>query len=76
MTGLRKGELASLSPKTFFIWTVNAQPSRWKRSFKAPQTGCYWPLHKELVAELREWFVGLATGDKLFPTLRQKHGRS
>ena len=31
------------------------------------------PLHPELVAELREWFAGLAPSDKLFPDLAGKN---
>jgi len=72
MTGLRKGELASLSPKSFHLdgerptVTVEAVHSKHRRRDVLP-------LHKELVAELREWFVGLATGDKLFPDLAGKN---
>ena len=72
MTGLRKGELASLSPKSFDLdaerptVTVEAGHSKHRRKDVLP-------LHPELVAELRKWFVGLAPSDKLFPDLAGKN---
>jgi integrase len=72
MTGLRKSELASLSPKSFHLdgerptVTVEAVHSKHRRRDVLP-------LHSELVAELRGWFVGLATCDKLFPDLAGKN---
>lgn len=72
MTGLRKSELASLSPKSFDLdadrptVTVEARHSKHRRKDVLP-------LHLELVAELRKWFVGLAPSDKLFPDLAGKN---
>ena len=72
MTGLRKGELASLSPKSFDLdaerptVTVEAVHSKHRKKDVLP-------LHLELAAELRKWFVGLAPGDKLFPGLAGKN---
>jgi integrase len=72
MTGLRKGELASLSPKSFNldadtpIVTVEARHSKHRRKDVLP-------LHPELVAELRAWFTDLAPSDKLFPNLAGKN---
>ncbi len=72
MTGLRKGELASLSPKSFDLdadrptVTVEARHSKHRRKDVLP-------LHPELVAELRKWFDGLAPSDKLFPDLAGKN---
>jgi hypothetical protein len=72
MTGLRKSELASLSPKSFDLdadrptVTVEARHSKHRRRDVLP-------LHLELVAELRKWLAGLAPSDKLFPDLAGKN---
>lgn len=72
MTGLRKNELASLSPKSFNLEgnpptvTVEARHSKHRRKDVLP-------LHPELVAELRVWFADLAPSDKLFPDLAGKN---
>ncbi len=68
MTGLRKGELASLTPASFTLdaaqptVTVQAGASKHRRKDVLP-------LHPELVAMLRDWTAGLATDEPLFPKL-------
>ena len=71
MTGLRKSELASLSPQSFDLnaepptVTVEAACSKHRRRDVLP-------LHPEIVAMLREWLVGLAPKEKLFPKLASR----
>ena len=71
MTGLRKSELASLSPTSFDleahqpIVTVEAACSKHRRKDVLP-------LHPELVARLREWLPGVGPTEKLFPKLGRK----
>ncbi len=71
MTGLRKSELGSLSPKSFdlegSIATVTVEACHSKHRKKD-----VLPLHPELVSRLREWIVGLAPSDNLFPKLASK----
>ena len=71
MTGLRKKELASLTPRSFDLGastptvTVEAACSKHRRKDVLP-------LHPELVANLRIWLKGLKPTDKLFPKLDRK----
>jgi integrase len=71
MTGLRKKELASLSPRSFALdatpptVTVEAACSKHRRKDVLP-------LHPELVGELRKWLVGMKPNEKLFPLLERK----
>lgn len=71
MTGLRKKELASLTPRSFALdaeqptVTVEAACSKHRRKDVLP-------LHADLVAMLREWIKGLKPTDKLFPNLDRK----
>jgi integrase len=68
MTGLRRGELASLTPASFNLdatpptLTVEAIDSKHRRRDTLP-------LHPDLVAVLPDWLRGLASGDRLFPKL-------
>jgi hypothetical protein len=68
MTGLRKKELASLTPRSFALnttpptVTVEAACSKHRRKD-------ILPLHPNLVAMLPGWLQGLAPGEKLFPRL-------
>jgi len=68
MTGLRKKELASLTPRSFALdivpptVTVEAACSKHRRKDVLP-------LHPELVVMLCGWLRGLAQGEKLFPLL-------
>ena len=71
MTGLRRGELASLSPASFDLEspqptvTVEAACSKHRRTDVLP-------LHPDLVAMLRVWLHGVAPSVKLFPLLDRK----
>ena len=68
MTGLRKSELASLTPGSFAlaskpaILTVQAGASKHRRKDVLP-------LHPELVPMIREWISQLGPGEPLFPKL-------
>lgn len=71
MTGLRKSELASLTPRSF---KLDAQPPT-----VTLQAACskhrrkdVLPLHPELVMMLRQWLAELRPTDKLFPRLAGK----
>jgi site-specific recombinase XerD len=70
MTGLRRNELASLSPRSFDLKadpptvTVEAVASKHRRKDVLP-------LHPELVVMLRQWLKRLAPGQKLFPKLER-----
>ncbi len=71
MTGLRKNELASLTPRSFDLdgspptLTVEAAFSKHRRTDVLP-------LHPELVILLRGWLQGLKAGDRLFPKLDRR----
>jgi integrase len=71
MTGLRKKELASLTPASFRLdakpptVTVEAACSKHRRKDVLP-------LHPELVAHVRQWIKGMRTNEKLFPKLEGK----
>ena len=71
MTGLRRKELSSLTPRSFVLdvtpatVTVEAACSKHRRKDVLP-------LHPELVILLRQWLKGLRTSDKLFPNLERK----
>ena len=68
MTGLRKGELASLTPASFALdvaqptVTVQAGASKHRRKDVLP-------LHPELVVMLRNWTAGLTPDQPLFANL-------
>ena len=71
MTGLRKKEIASLTPRSFKLnvspatVTVEAACSKHRRKDVLP-------LHPELVGMLRQWLQGLEPTEKLFPLLDRK----
>jgi len=71
MTGLRKKELASLTPRSFDLdaatptVTVEAACSKHRRKDVLP-------LHPDLIARLRLWLKGLKPTDKLFPKLERR----
>ncbi len=68
LTGLRRGELASLTPSSFQMeaspptLTVEAKSSKHRRKDTLP-------MHPELVILVRGWIAGLAPDDPLFPNL-------
>lgn len=70
-TGLRRGELASLTPRSFKLGgehptvTVDAACSKHRREDVLP-------LHPDLLVLLREWLPQLKPGEKLFPGLDRK----
>ncbi len=71
MTGLRKAEIASLTPASFKldadqpVVTVAAAASKHRRKDTLP-------LHGGLVSEIRQWIKGLADDEPLFPKLAKR----
>jgi site-specific recombinase XerD len=71
MTGLRRKEMASLTPRSFDLngdpptVTVQATVSKHRKKDVLP-------LHSELVAMLREWMAGMEPEDHLFLNLDRK----
>ena len=71
MTGLRRKEIASLTPRSFQLddtpptVTVVAACSKHRRTDVLP-------LHKEFVPLLREWLQGIAPDAPLFPKLANR----
>ena len=71
MTGLRRKEMASLTPASFQLdaepvtVTVEAACSKHRRRDVLP-------LHPDLAAEICGWIVGLETDARLFPNLDRK----
>lgn len=71
MTGLRRSELASLTPASFklddspAILTVDATISKHRRKDTLP-------LHPDLVVMLREWLTGMQPDEHLFPRLARR----
>lgn len=68
MTGLRRNEIASLTPRSFALdadpptVTIEAKDSKHKKRDVLP-------LHPDLVAMVRGWMKGMKPGDALFPKL-------
>ncbi len=71
LTGLRRSELASLTPASFDLdspqptVTVAAACSKHRRTDVLP-------LHQELVSLMRQWLVGVRADQLLFPKLERK----
>ena len=71
MTGLRRKEIASLTPRSFQLEenpptvTVVAACSKHRRTDVLP-------LHKEFVPLLRDWLEGIAPDEPLFPKLAKR----
>jgi len=71
MTGLRKGELASLMPGSFDLdapqptLTVEAKSSKHRRKDTLP-------LHTDLLPLIRGWIANLAVDEPLFPLLAKR----
>lgn len=71
LTGLRKSEIASLSPKSFRLAgdeptvTVEAACSKHRRTDVLP-------LHPALVGEVVQWIKGMAKEEAIFPGLKNK----
>ena len=68
MTGLRKGEIASLTKSSFDV--AGAQPIvTVEAKYSKHRQKEVLPLHPELVLELKVWLKGLADDEHLFPKL-------
>ena len=71
MTGLRRKELASLTPRSFELTAkqpvVNVEAACSKHRKRDTL-----PLHPELVRLLRTWLKGMAVDELLFPRLEKK----
>jgi len=71
LTGLRKSEIASLTPESFQIesepptLTLEAESSKHRKKDVLP-------LHPQLAALLEEWLPEYSTGDPLFPKLAKR----
>ncbi len=71
MTGLRRAEIASLTPRSFKLdievptLTIEAATSKHRRKDVLP-------LHPELAEMLREWIKGIPVTQKLFPHLEKR----
>ena len=71
LTGLRRNEIASLTPRSFALdaetptVTVQAASSKHRRKDLLP-------LHPELAVMVREWINGLSPSEKLFPKLARR----
>ena len=70
-TGLRKGEVASLAPRSFDLdsdqptVTVEAKSSKHRKKD-------ILPLHPDLVPQVREWTKGNGREEPLFPKLDKR----
>jgi integrase len=71
MTGLRRNELASLSPRSFSLDTVVPTLTVEARSSKHRKKDVL-PLHLELVPMVRDWIAGKSLSEKLFPNLAKR----
>ncbi len=71
LTGLRRSEIASLTPQSFDLdspqptVTVAAACSKHRRTDVLP-------LHRDLALSMRQWLVGVKAGQLLFPKLERK----
>ena len=71
LTGLRRSELASLTPSSFDLdseqpmLTIEATISKHRRTDRLP-------LHPQLVEMLRHWLKGLEPNQPLFPKLKNR----
>jgi len=74
MTGRRKSELASLSPKSF---SLNAKPPTVtvEAAYSNHRRKGVLPLHPELVVKLRVWLVGLGQTTSCFRSWRANRHR-
>jgi len=71
MTGLRRNELSSLSPRSFDL--TSEQPTvTVEAAFSKHRRKDVLPLHPELVLMLPEWLEGLEPEELLFPKLGRR----
>ncbi len=71
MTGLRKGELASLTPKSFDFDTGQPTVTIEAKSSKHRKKDIL-PLHADLVPMLHEWIKDVGRNEPLFPKLGKR----
>jgi integrase len=71
MTGLRRGEIASLTPRSFQLNTTPPTLTLEAASSKHRRRDVL-PLHPDLVTQLRDWLAGMQPGEKLFPRLARR----
>ncbi len=71
MTGLRRGELASLTPRSFQLdtspptLTVEAKNSKHRKKDVLP-------IHNDLAKQVKVWFSSMKPTQKIFPKLAQR----
>ncbi len=71
MTGLRRNEIASLTPRSFAL--LSEQPTvTVEAAFSKHRRKDVLPLHPELVALLAKWLEGLDSDEVLFPMLAKR----
>lgn len=71
MTGLRRGEIASLTPESFDLLSEQATVTIEAASSKHRRRDVL-PLHPKLVVMLRDWLTGLKPNQLLFPKLAKR----
>jgi len=71
LTGLRRSELASLTPVSFQV-TAEHPTLTVEAAFSKHRRKDILPLHPELTLLVREWIVGMQPTEKLFPKLDRK----
>ena len=71
MTGLRRGEIASLTPESFRLECEPATLTIEAVNSKHRKTDIL-PVHPEFVVMLREWLNGMPADELLFPKLRRR----
>ena len=71
LTGLRRQELASLTPRSFSLGT-NPATLTVEAAFSKHRRLDVLPLHPDLVAMLPAWLHGIKPSAKLFPNLEKK----
>ncbi len=71
MTGLRRGELGSLTPRSF---DLDASPATLtvEAAFSKHRRTDVLPLHPDLAAKVRNWVAGMSPTDRLFPKLESR----
>ena len=71
MTGLRRNEIASLTPRSFDL--ISEQPTvTVEAAFSKHRRKDVLPLHPELVALLAKWLAGIGPDEVLFPMLAKR----
>jgi integrase len=71
MTGLRRKEIASLTPRSFDLAATPPTVTLQAACSKHRRTDVL-PLHTELVSVLQDWLKGIAADDPVFPKLARR----